>query len=47
MAVCFRRQTQLTMNRSWSRTLIVAMLQWLDYENLAIIIIIINLFGGC
>ena len=38
-AVCFRRQTQLIMNRSWSRTLIVVLLQWLDYKTLQLLLL--------
>ena len=39
--VCFSRQTRLIMNRSWSRTLIVALLQWLDYKTLQLLLLLL------
>ena len=39
LSVSAGRQTQLIMNRSWSRTLIVALLHWLDYKTLQLLYI--------
>ena len=38
LSVSAGRQTQLIMNRSWSQTLIVALLHWLDYKTLQLLI---------
>ena len=40
LSVSAGRQTQLIMNRSWSRTLIVALLQWLDYKTLQLLLLV-------
>ena len=44
LSVSAGRQTQLIMNRSWSRTLIVALLHWLDYKTLQLLLLFTNLF---
>ena len=40
MSVSAGRQTQLIMNRSWSQTLIVALLHWLDYKTLQLLLLL-------
>ena len=40
LSVSAGRQTQLIMNRSWSRTLIVALLHWLDYKTLQLLLLL-------
>ena len=53
LSVSAGRQTQLIMNRSWSRTLIVALLHWLDYKTLQLLLLLdlsvlkIEYFLGC
>ena len=41
LSVSAGRQTQLIMNRSWSRTLIVALLHWLDYKTLQLLLLLL------
>ena len=39
LSVSAGRQTQLIMNRSWSQTLIVALVHWLDYKTLQLLLL--------
>ena len=41
LSVSAGRQTQLIMNRSWSQTLIVALLHWLDYKTLQLLLLLL------
>ena len=43
LSVSAGRQTQLIMNRSWSRTLIVALLHWLDYKTLQLLLFLLSI----
>ena len=49
ISVSAGRQTQLIMNRSWSWTLIVALLHSLDYKTLQLLLLLLllNLMLGC
>ena len=42
LSVSAGRQTQLIMNRSWSQTLIVALLHWLDYKTLQLLLQVVS-----
>ena len=44
LSVSAGRQTQLIMNRSWSRTLIVALLHWLEYKTLQLLLLLSESF---
>ena len=39
LSVSASRQTQLIMNRSWSRTFVAALLHWLDYKTLQLLLL--------
>ena len=40
LSVSAGSQTQQIMNRSWSRTLIVALLHWLDHKTLQLLLLL-------
>ena len=42
LSVSAGRQTQLIMNRSWSWALIVALLHWLDYKTLQLLLLVVS-----
>ena len=44
LSVSTGRQTQLIMNRSWSWTLRVVLLHWLDYKTLQLLLLLVTYY---